>query len=356
MERAYELALKGQGRVSPNPAVGALIVKNNKIIGEGYHKKFGSNHAEVEALRNCKVSPEDSTLYITLEPCNHHGLTAPCVTQIVKSKISRVVIGQRDYSVKENLKGAVALRQAKIKVEFVTGEMKEQCHYLVADFHKFQKERKPWVILKFAQSIDGKVRSNSGDSEWITSPKLRRIGHNYRRSVDAILVGSNTVKIDDPLLTARFGPKHDNLIRLIVDSKLAISSKSQISLTAKKYKTIIFTVEAPLSRKAKRLKDKGIEIVQARGSDGKVNLHKLLDELGSRGVMRLLVEGGPKISTSFFDAKLMDQLLFFISPKVIGGRHSSIAGRGVDSMDEVINMSSKSIEVVDDEIVVNGFI
>jgi diaminohydroxyphosphoribosylaminopyrimidine deaminase/5-amino-6-(5-phosphoribosylamino)uracil reductase len=323
MRMALQLAAKGLGFVEPNPAVGAVIVKNGKIIGKGWHKKFGGPHAEINALADCKkrgANPKGATMFVTLEPCCHFGKTGPCTDAIIAAKLKRVVVATLDPSKHANGKGIRQLRKAGIKVE--VGECQAEARVLNAPFMKFASKGKTWVTLKWAQSIDGKLAWAKTDDKhrWISCEESRKDAHKLRRQVGAILVGINTVLKDNPLLTPRpaLGKKP---IRIVLDNHLSVPLNCQLLKTAKEVPVLIVTNIEALRIKAKKVKQivsRGAEILACPVS--RSNLKVLLAQLGKRGVQRLLVEGGPTVIGSFLKAKLADEVVIYVAPKILDAK------------------------------------
>lgn len=306
MKAALAIAKKGIGKVEPNPAVGCVIVKENKTVGKGYHKKFGSSHAEINALKNCKKSPADATMYVTLEPCCHYGKTPPCTNAIIKAGIRKVVAAAKDPTKKINGKGLKILKKAGIEVK--TDVCKKEAQLLNAPFFKFARTKKPWVIIKWAQSADGFL-ARTGKKRWITNSESRKDIHKIRRKVQAILVGINTVLQDNPLLTAR--PSADRQpLRIVLDSRLKIPLNCNLIKTAQKTPVCIFTT----TDKAK-IKQKGVETVKVAKYKGKINLKTVLARLGKRNIQQILVEGGEKVITSFLKQNLTDEIIVYTSNK-----------------------------------------
>lgn len=304
MNSALVLAKKGIGKVEPNPAVGCVIVKNNKIIGKGFHKKFGGPHAEINALKNCKQSPAGATMFVTLEPCCHYGKTPPCTNAIIKAGIKKVIAATKDPTKKVNGKGFKILKKAGIKV--ITGICQNEAQILNAPFFKFAGTKKPWVIIKWAQSADGFL-ARTDKKRWITNSKSRKDAHKLRRKVQAILVGINTVLADNPMLTVR--PNTGNQpLRVVLDSRLKIPLNCNLIKTAEKTPVCIFTTISKT-----KIKQKGAEIVRVGKYEGKINLKAVLVELGKRNIQQILVEGGEKIITSFLKYKLADEIIIYIS-------------------------------------------
>lgn len=322
MQSALKLAARGIGAVEPNPAVGCIIVKSGQVIGRGWHKKFGGPHAEINALEDCKnlgVRSEGATMYVTLEPCCHEGKTGPCTHAIIAAGLDKVVAAAIDPSAHASGKGIEQLRKVGIRVE--TGVCEAQAKLLNAPFFKFVTTGKPWVALKWAQSIDGKVAYSQKDEarQWISNELSRADAHRLRRRAGAIVVGVNTVIADDPLLTPR-PSKGKKPIRIVLDRSLRIPLSCRVLRTTKSGPVIVCTNDAATKANpkiAERIAKKGAEVLVCPEAAGS-NLHFLLDEMGKRGIQQVLVEGGPKVLTSFLKEGLADEICVYIAPKILG--------------------------------------
>jgi len=318
MQLALQLAARGLGFVEPNPAVGAVIVKGGRIVGAGWHKKFGEPHAEINALTDCKkkgCNPKGATMYVTLEPCCHFGRTGPCTDALIKAKLKRIVVATIDPSRHANGKGIRQLRKAGIRVD--VGICESEARVLNAPFMKFAKTAKPWVTIKWAQSADGFL-ARTDKKRWITGSKSRKDAHNLRRQADAILVGINTVLKDDPLLTPRpnYGKKP---LRIVLDSRLRIPLNSKLLATAKNVPVLIVSAPGVLkTKKAKQIIGRGAQLLGSPAS--RTNLRFLLGELSKRGIRHLLVEGGPAVIGSFLKANLADEIIVYIAPEILGSK------------------------------------
>ncbi len=331
MEMALRLARKGLGRVEPNPAVGCVIVREGKIIGRGYHRRFGGPHAEIEALRDCAArghDPAGATMFVTLEPCCHTGKTGPCTEAIIAAGIGRVVAAIGDPARHVAGKGFARLRKAGISVE--VGLCDREATLLNAPFLHFARTGRPWVILKWAQSRDGFLAYKKTERQrWISNAQSRRAVHRLRRRCQAILVGVNTVIADDPLLIPRpaLGKRP---LRVIVDSRLRIPPYSRV-LDARKFPTLVATARQGFwNRVAIRfIREKGVEIVSVPGREQHCDLGALLSELGKRGIQQLLVEGGPTILESFVKAKLADAVCIYIAPRKLGRKGDAPLSKSV---------------------------
>jgi diaminohydroxyphosphoribosylaminopyrimidine deaminase/5-amino-6-(5-phosphoribosylamino)uracil reductase len=344
MRRAMRLAARGQGFVEPNPMVGCVIVKRGRVIGEGWHRQFGGPHAEVDALRRCKESPRGATVYVNLEPCCIFGKTPPCTDALIDAGVKRVVAAMHDPNPRIAGRGLKQLRKAGIAVE--NGVMEAEASWLNAPFIKFMTQKRPWVILKWAQSLDGKIATRTGDSKWISGSESRKHAHATRGRVDAIVVGVNTVIADDPMLTCRDAPVKRVATRVVLDSRLRTPLRAQLVRTAKRIPTWIFhTPHAPGAREA-ALAKAGCRLIKvplepllvrrenptrgSRASLSAVSLPPLLETLHTEGFSNVLVEGGAAALGSFLDAGLADEVHTYVAPLLIGGRDATAAlgGRG----------------------------
>lgn len=330
MQRTLKLAAKGRGRVSPNPMVGALVVKDQKIIARGYHSYFGGPHAEVVAFSNSRAGVRGGTLYVNLEPCSHYGKQPPCSERIVEVGIKRVVIGTLDPNPLVNGKGIRYLREQGIEVE--TGVLEERCQELNRSFFKHVATGQPFVTLKIAQTIDGKIAARNGQPEWITSSASLKVVHKMRAENDAVLVGIGTVLADDPQLTVRL-VRGQNPKRIVVDSQLRIPLESTLLTDEFVSKTIVATTELPSKEKAKHIEQRGASVWRVqKNAAGRVDLEALLTKIGQEGITSLLVEGGSEIYSSFLKAKLVDRVAIFIAPKILGEGVSAIQDLGISSV------------------------
>jgi len=341
MQRALRLARKGEGRVSPNPMVGAVIVRKGRIIGDGFHERFGGDHAEINAIKDARESLKGSTFYVTLEPCTHYGKTPPCVERIIEARPSRVVIGTEDPNPLVSGKGIRILRQNGILTE--VGILEEECRSLNEKFFHYIVTKRPFVTLKFAQGIDGRIATAEGHSQWISSPPSLRLAHRERALHDAVLVGLGTVLKDDPRLTVRL-VRGRNPIRVIVDANLGIPPGASVLKDQEKARTVIVTTARAGGRKRERLEKMGIDVITASSyRRGLVDLKSLLDELGSRDISSLLVEGGASIITSFLRERLVNRLLVAIAPKIIGKGIEAVGDLGITKIDQAVRLSFRKV-------------
>jgi diaminohydroxyphosphoribosylaminopyrimidine deaminase/5-amino-6-(5-phosphoribosylamino)uracil reductase len=356
MKSALELAAKAKGKTSPNPLVGAIVVKDNKVIGAGYHPFAGGPHAEVEALNQAGSQARDAVLYVTLEPCNHYGRTPPCTERIIASGIKRVVIGHEDPNPLVSGKGIQRLKSAGIDVtsDVLSAEAKK----LNEVFIKYITTGKPFVLAKGAISLDGRIATRTGHSNWITGEEARFKVHELRNQYDAILVGIGTVLADDPLLTTRL-PEGDGKdpIRIILDSRCRIPLTAQVLKPNPQGATIVVVSEGISWEKLEQLEKLGIRVLKVSENNGKLDLKVLLVELGKLGITSLLVEGGAGINGSFFANSLVDKVCLFVAPKIIGGdgAKSWLEGWGVNRVDEAVTLKDLIVEKCGQDLVLVGY-
>jgi len=346
MRLTLRLAKKGMGRTSPNPLVGAVIVKDGNIVGQGYHQRAGEPHAEIMALGQAGEKARGATLYLNLEPCNHFGRTPPCTQAILKAGINRVVAGMSDPNPLVSGRGIARLRRAGVEVK--VGILEQECRELNAPFSKYITTRQPFVILKAAASLDGKVATSLGDSRWISSEASRKYAHQLRRNADAVMVGIGTVLKDDPLLTVRLPDKKKSHqpLRVVVDSHLRISPNSQLVRTAGQYATLIATTKAASPAKVKRLIKAGIEVLIVQNNEQRrVKLARLMDKLGRRNIVSVLLEGGPTLNASALKEGIIHRLVIFLAPKIIGGQKAPgiFGGEGIMALRDAAAVKIRKI-------------
>ncbi len=347
MGLALKLALKAKGKTSPNPLVGALVVKAGRIIGRGFHAKAGLAHAEIIALDEAKQKAKGATLYVTLEPCAHTGRTPPCVNRIIASGIKEVVVGMVDPNPLNNGRGIALLKQNNIKVR--VGFLEEQLREINQSFIKYITARIPFITVKVGQSLDGRIATRTGDSKWITSDKSRSYAHKLRENYDAIMVGVNTVLRDNPRLNTWFSKK--KLIKIIVDSTLSTPEDSNIF--SEDAQVIIITLVSHPGQETENRKKLAAKakILEVKEKSGQINLRDALKKLAQLQITNIIVEGGGTLIGSLFDEKLVDRILFFISPKIIGGKDavSSVMGNGAKRVDQAIKLRDLKIRRFDEE-------
>jgi len=353
MGHALELAARGQGYVEPNPMVGCVIVGPDGVVGEGWHQRFGGNHAEIEALRVAGVRARGATAYVTLEPCCHTGKTPPCTQALIAAGIRRVVAAMQDPFPAVSGRGLAELSAAGIEVE--TGLLEEAARSLNAPYLKRLSVGRPWLIAKWAMSLDGKIATRTGESRWITGPAARQIGHQLRGRVDGILVGRGTASADDPLLTAR-PPGPRGAIRIIADTRAMLASESQLVRTAHDTPVLIAAGSESNPADRKRLLDAGCEVFICDGSTPTARLTALLDELGRRGMTNVLVEGGSRLLGSLWDADAIDEVHVFIAPKLIGGSESPspLGAQGLSRMADVLPLVEPKTQFTGDDFYISG--
>lgn len=352
MERAISLAKKGIGWTNPNPLVGAVIVKEGEIIGEGYHEKIGGLHAERNALKNCIKDPKDADIYVTLEPCCHYGKTPPCTEAIINSKIRRVFVGNLDPNPKVAGKGIQLLKDNGIEV--ITGVMEEECRKLNDIFFHYIQNDIPYVALKYAMTLDGKIATSIGESQWITGKEARKHVHELRHRYAAIMAGIGTVLADDPMLNARIENGHDP-IRVICDSQLQIPLESKIVQTAKEIPTIIATISEEHEKKQK-LSKAGCSVINVEEENGHVSIRKLMEELRKREIDSVLVEGGGILNESVIQSRCVQKVYAYIAPKIFGGRNAKtpIEGTGVEHIKDALFLEHLTSKTLGNDILLEG--
>ena len=359
MQSALKLAEKGIGSVEPNPAVGCMIVKAGQLIGKGYHKKFGGPHAEINAMADCRtlgITPEGGTMYVTLEPCCHQGKTGPCTEAIINARIARVVAATIDPSARANGRGLEQLRRAGIEVE--VGLCEQEARRLNAPFFKHVTTGKAWVVLKWAQSIDGKLAyaNQSAEKRWITNEASRSDAHRLRRRVGAILVGINTILADDPLLTPR-PSKGKKPIRVVLDDSLKVPLGCKLLRTTKTSPVLIYTRQAAVdanSQLAGRIQKKGAEVLAYDGPGELPDLRFLLDELSKRGIQQVLVEGGPHVAASFLREGLVEEMCVYVAPKVLGSGGTASISEPMAVLEQVAGLHHVQIKALGDDVRISG--
>ncbi|WP_270521028.1 bifunctional diaminohydroxyphosphoribosylaminopyrimidine deaminase/5-amino-6-(5-phosphoribosylamino)uracil reductase RibD [Megamonas funiformis] len=353
MRLAMQLAGNAIGRTSPNPLVGAVIVKDNRVVGCGWHRKAGTPHAEVHALNQAGELAQGADVYVTLEPCAHYGKTPPCAKALVEAKVKNVYGGLLDVNPKVAGKGFKILEDAGIHVEygFLQDELRKQNEV----FFKWIEHKKPFVVLKAAMTLDGKIATATGQSKWITNETSRAYGYKLRDIYDGIMVGINTVIEDNPMLTSRVdGGK--NPIRIVVDSSLKIDINANV-VQDKSAKTIVATTDKADKDKILKLQAQDVDVIVVdKDKNDKVDIEKLLDILGQQNICSILVEGGATLSGSFVAKKLVDKVYFFIAPKIIGGKEAKtpVAGTGILNLQEALALKDIQIEKLEEDVLIIG--
>ena len=354
--RAIELAGMAHGSTSPNPLVGAVIVKGSKTIGEGYHEAAGQPHAERIALAACSEDPAGATLYVSLEPCAHEGRTPPCTEAIVEAKIGRVVVASDDPSAKASGRGLGILRDEGIRVDVASGDVAEAARLLNQPFRKHARTGRPLVLLKYAMTLDGKVATRTGDSKWISNEMSRARAHRWRAQSDAVAVGIGTALADDPMLTARIEGVPRQPRRVVFDAEGRLPLDSKLVQSAAETPVILVCSRAASRTHVQGLESAGVEVIVASGENESARVEAALDELGAREVQQLLVEGGPHLAGAFLDAGEVDELRVFIAPVIAGGRQAkpAVEGEGAETIAEAAHALHTTVERIEDDVLVTA--
>lgn len=356
MQRAIALSQKGSGFVNPNPLVGAVIVKDDQIIGEGYHEYFGGPHSEVNAIESAAGKCAGATLYVTLEPCNHFGKTPPCSERIINEKFAKVIYGLKDPNPAVYGDGAGQMKSAGLKV--MGGLLEKEIKKSNEIFVKYSANNIPYCAIKTAMTLDGKIATYTGDSKWISNEKSRGWVHELRHKYAAIMIGVNTVIKDDPLLTDRSGnPIKKNPVRIVVDSSARTPLHAKI-LDTTEAETVVAVTDQANKKSLDEFRKKGVTIIQCPPLDGKVNLAYLLKELGKKGIDSILLEGGSQLNFSALNEGIIDKVYSFISPKMIGGTDATtpIGGEGFERIDDAITLNIDQIRRFDEDILIEAYI
>lgn len=353
MTRALELAQRGEGLVEPNPMVGCVIARDGVRIGEGWHQRFGGPHAEIVALDSVTASPAGATLYVTLEPCCHTGKTPPCSDAIIEAGIKRVVLAQVDPFPAVAGRGIERLREAGVQVD--VGVLQEAAQQLNAPFRKLVQQRMPWVIAKWAMTLDGKLATHAGHSRWISGQASRERVHELRGRVDGILIGRRTAEMDDPLLTVR-PPTTRVPTRIVMDSRASLSLESRLVRTAREHPLLVAVASDAEARRRVDLEHAGCEVLSCCGVTHGERLRELLLALGERRMTNVLVEGGGTLLGTCFDVGVVDEVHVFVAPKLVGGRAAPtpVAGTGLAEMPELSSLREPRIEVLEQDVYVSG--
>jgi diaminohydroxyphosphoribosylaminopyrimidine deaminase/5-amino-6-(5-phosphoribosylamino)uracil reductase len=354
MARALELAERGRGSVSPNPMVGCVIVKDDEVVGEGYHQRAGEAHAEVLALERAGERAHGATVYVTLEPCNHHGRTPPCTEALIATRVRRVVVASLDPN-PVAAGGIERLRAAGIEV--VSGVLRDEAERLNEVFYTFHRLERPFVLYKAAMTLDGKIATRSGQSRWITSKPARERVQRWRNELDAIAVGVNTVLLDDPLLTCRLSQGRSPR-KVVFDSAARTPANAKLfeaDPQGRAAEVIVFVTQQAPAARVEALEARGAKVVVVGSAKGRVDVGEALAALKARGVTSLLLEGGGTLAWAFFEARAVDQVAIFIAPKLVGGAGASpLGGLGARTMDEALPLEGVRIEHVGSDLLVNG--
>lgn len=354
--RAIELAWEGRGRTSPNPLVGAVLVKDGAVIGEGWHAALGEPHAERAALSACREDPAGATLYVTLEPCAHHGRTPPCTDAILEAGIARVVVASDDPTEKASGRGLGILRDEGVEVDVAAGEPAQAARLQNQPFRKHARTGRPLVVLKSAMTLDGKVATRTGDSQWISGEDSRARSHRWRAESDAVVVGIGTALADDPQLTARVEAVHRQPRRVVFDSEARLPLESRLVQSASESPVILVAGRAASRTAVQALEAAGVEVLVVSGQNESSRVVAALDELGRRGIQSLLLEGGPHLAGAFFDAGEIDEVRTFVAPMVAGGREApaSISGHGVEEIGAARRALATDVERIGDDVLITA--
>ena len=359
LERAIELAEFGLGRVHPNPMVGALLVRDGEILGEGWHEEHGGAHAEVNAIANAVAAGAQlagSTLYVSMEPCCHHGKTPPCTDAILEAGVKRVVVASDDPSSKAAGRGLGILRDEGIEVEVADGEVASRARLINQAFRKHARTGRPWVLFKSAMTLDGKVATRTGDSKWISDESSRARAHRWRASVDAVAVGIGTALADDPALTARVEGVHHQPRHVVFDATARLPLDSQLITSAPQLPLTVVVSRAARRSATEALELSGADVVVATGENEPARVRSALDQLGSAGVTSILLEGGPKLAGAFLDAGEIDEVRLFLAPILLGGRaaRDPLEGEGVERISEALRALTLDCERVAEDLLISA--
>ncbi len=361
LARAIELARNGVGMVRPNPAVGAVVARDGEVLGEGWHERFGGAHAEVNAIEACGLSDlSAATLYVSLEPCCHEGKTPPCTDAIVQSGIKRVVVGSDDPTEKASGRGLGILRDEGVEVVIADGELATGARLLNQAFRKHARVGRPWVLFKSAMTLDGKVATRTGDSQWISGQDSRELAHRWRASVDAVVVGIGTALADDPRLTARPDGLTDELEqqprRVVFDSLARLSPGSQLVSAALEIPLTVVVSRAAARADTDALEAAGVQVLVATGENEPARVRSALDQLGAIGVSSALLEGGPHLAGAFLDAGEIDEIRLFLAPLLLGGSaaRDPLEGKGVEQISEALRALTCECERVGEDLLISA--
>jgi diaminohydroxyphosphoribosylaminopyrimidine deaminase/5-amino-6-(5-phosphoribosylamino)uracil reductase len=357
LERAIELAEQGRGHVSPNPLVGAVISREGESLGEGFHRALGAPHAEVEAIRAAgNAGLDGATLYVSLEPCCHQGRTPPCTEAILRAGIGRVVVGSDDPSAHASGRGLGILRDEGIEVVIADGELATRARLQNQPFRKHARTRRPWVVFKSAMTLDGKVATRSGDSQWISCEASRERVHRWRAECDAVAVGIGTALADDPQLTPRLAEPLRNPRRIVFDSLARLPLDSKLVSEARRVPLTVVVSRAAPRAAADALATHGADVIVATGEHEPARVRSALDQLGAAGVTSVMLEGGPHLAGAFLDAGEIDEIRLFLAPLLLGGRtaRDPIEGEGVDAIADAMRALSLECEAIEDDLLVSA--
>ena len=356
LSRAVELAQRGAGRVSPNPVVGAVVVRDGVVVGEGWHDELGGPHAEVNALNAAGAEAEGATLYVSLEPCCHHGRTPPCTDAILAAGIARVVVASDDPTEKASGRGLGILRDEGIEVDVADGDLAARARLLNQAFRKHSRTGRPWILFKSAMSLDGKVATPTGDSKWISSEASREMAHRWRAAVDAVVVGIGTALADDPQLTARVDGVVRQPRRVVFDSEARLPLDSKLVQAAPDVPLTVVVSRAAPRAATDGLEMAGAEVLVATGENEQARVRSALAQLGASGITAILLEGGPHLAGAFLDAGEIDEVRLFLAPLLLGGRtaRDPLEGQGAETISEALRALTLECERVGDDVLVSA--
>jgi diaminohydroxyphosphoribosylaminopyrimidine deaminase/5-amino-6-(5-phosphoribosylamino)uracil reductase len=356
LTRAIELAERGRGHVSPNPLVGAVLARDGERIGEGFHRALGAPHAEVEAIRAAGEALRGTTMYISLEPCCHHGRTPPCTDAIVRAGIVRVVVAAEDPSAHASGRGLGILRDEGVEVVVADGELAERARLQNQPFRKHARSGRPWVLFKSAMTLDGKVATRLGDSHWISGEQSRKLAHRWRAECDAVAVGIGTALADDPQLTARVESVSRQPRRIVFDSLARLPLDSQLVQGASRTPLTVVVSRAARRAATDALETHGADVIVATGEHEPARVRSALDQLGTTGVGSILLEGGPHLAGAFLDAQEVDEIRLFLAPLVLGGRtaRDPLEGEGVEAIADAVRALTLECARVDEDLLITS--
>jgi diaminohydroxyphosphoribosylaminopyrimidine deaminase/5-amino-6-(5-phosphoribosylamino)uracil reductase len=357
LARAIELAERGRGHVSPNPLVGAVLATVDDVLGEGFHRAHGSAHAEVEAIRAAGAADlSDATLYVSIEPCCHHGKTPPCTDAIQEAGIGRVVVASDDPSEHANGRGLGILRDEGIEVVLDDSDLVRRARLLNQPFRKYARTGRPWVLFKSAMTLDGKVATRSGDSKWISGESSRELAHHWRAECDAVAVGIGTALADDPLLTARVQGVSRQPRRVVFDSLGRLPLSAQLVRDSRRVPLTVVVSRAAPRAATDALRTHGVDVIVATGENEQARVVSALDQLGSAGIGSILLEGGPHLAGAFLDAGEVDEIRLFLAPLILGGRtaRDPLEGEGVELIADAVRALTVSCDRVGDDLLVSA--
>jgi diaminohydroxyphosphoribosylaminopyrimidine deaminase/5-amino-6-(5-phosphoribosylamino)uracil reductase len=356
LRRAIELAATARGHTSPNPLVGAVVVRDGAVIGEGFHARAGDPHAERMALGDCREDPAGATMYVSLEPCAHQGRTPPCTEALLQAGIARVVVASDDPTPKASGRGLGVLRDEGVAVDLADGSVAHEARLLNQPFRKHARTGRPLVVFKSAMSLDGKVATPTGDSKWISGESSRARAHRWRAECDAVAVGIGTARADDPLLTSRVEGAGRQPRRVVFDSEAALSPDSRLVRSVTESPVTLVCSRAAKRRATDALRNAGVDVIVAPGANEEARLCNALDQLGAQGIQSMLLEGGPHLAGVFLEAGEIDETRMFIAPLMIGGSDArgAVEAQGAERVADARRALAHSVETIDDDVLITA--